>query len=312
MYELKDGLTSAAVAAMLDDVARHRQGFNLNSITGCYYDQQYYLCHMLAVSRTFTQLTTHSKIFEIIEQVVGPEFRLKALRYYETYGGHHMQWHTDNKTPRGFALIPGIIFIVYISDVEDGEFQYVRGSHKWSGEKAYNDYTDDFVATNYNKDVLSFKGKAGTIIMYDTYGIHRARPVTRSDFIRKSLFWQIDRETANGEPIVINPEFLEEVSPRIAQYLGFGRPANYTRFPQSNIRSLPAEYVPVEDALCLASSIMHARRVPETELLRAIPTVSLKALAKDFTRRKVDTIWGNIPPGAKNLVRTALGRPNRR
>ena len=30
-----------------------------------------------------------------------------------------MQWHTDNKTDREFAHIPGIIFIFYVEDVED-------------------------------------------------------------------------------------------------------------------------------------------------------------------------------------------------
>jgi len=34
-----------------------------------------------------------------------------------------MQWHTDNKTDKGFANIPGLIFIFYVSDVEYGQFQ---------------------------------------------------------------------------------------------------------------------------------------------------------------------------------------------
>src|SRR3954471_10562462 len=197
---IEGALQPEAIAAIQDDVEQHRAGININGVTGVQFHKQFYLCHMLAVSKTFTQLVTHPKILEITERVVGAQFRLKALRYYETFGLHHMQWHTDNKTDRGFAQIPGIIFIIYISDVEDGEFQYVKGSHAWSGEKAYNDYPDEFISQNFQDSILSFKGRAGTMVIYDTYGIHRAKPVADADFVRKSLFWQIDREVSQGEP----------------------------------------------------------------------------------------------------------------
>jgi hypothetical protein len=161
VFCLPAAVTPDAITSMLADVEENRIAFNRNGVTGAYYHQQYYLCHMLAVSRAFTQLVTHPKVFEITERVVGADFRLKALRYYETYGLHHMQWHTDNKTDRGFATIPGIIFIVYLADVETGEFQYIRGSQAWSGEKAYNDYSEAFVDETLTDKVLSFNGGAG-------------------------------------------------------------------------------------------------------------------------------------------------------
>src|SRR5207244_8105820 len=139
------------------DVAHARQGLNRNWVTGVYIEKQYYLTHMLAVSPAFADYCTHPLMLEILEKAVGADYRLKALRYYETYGGHHMQWHTDNKTDRGFAHIPGLIFIAYVSDVADGEFLYVRGSHAWSGEKSYNDYPDELIAQQYVKDICTFK-----------------------------------------------------------------------------------------------------------------------------------------------------------
>ena len=172
-----------------------------------------------------------------------------------------MQWHTDNKTDRGFAQIPGIIFIVYISDVDDGEFQYVRGSHKWSGEKAYNDYSDGFVDEKLSQDVLSFKGRAGTMVIYDTYGIHRARPVPHSDFVRKSLFWQIDREVSQAEPILLNPEFLESPDGKTLRYLGFGLPTEYHRFPQSDIRSITTERMAPGDLEYLTAELTRDLRL---------------------------------------------------
>jgi len=256
---IEGALQPDAIAAIQNDVEQHRAGININGVTGVQFHKQFYLCHMLAVSKTFTQLVTHPKILEITERVVGAQFRLKALRYYETFGLHHMQWHTDNKTDRGFAQIPGIIFIAYISDVDDGEFQYVRGSHAWSGEKAYNDYSDAFVDEKLSKDILSCKGRAGTMVIYDTYGIHRAKPVPRADFVRKSLFWQVDREIEHAEPILINPEFLGEIDRKTQRYLGFGLPTGYKIFPQSDVGTIPSSAVNIPDAMHLAKLAVKAK-----------------------------------------------------
>jgi phytanoyl-CoA dioxygenase PhyH len=259
VVSIESALTPDAIAAIQHDVESHRTGFNLNGVTGVYYHKQFYLCHMLAVSRTFTQLVTHPKVMEITQAVIGAEYRLKALRYYETFGRHHMQWHTDNKTDRGFAQIPGIIFIAYISDVEEGEFQYVLGSHKWSGEKAYNDYGDTFVDETLSEKVRSFTGRAGTVVIYDTYGIHRAKPVPRPDFVRKSLFWQIDREIDKGEPLLINPEFLPQMDSKLQRYLGFGLPSGYEIFPQSNINTIPTSAAKMPDALHMLNLALRNR-----------------------------------------------------
>ena len=296
VFAVHDAVTPEALAALMRDVEDNRIGFNRNGVTGAYYHHQYYQCHMLAVSRTFTRMVTHPKIFEITERIVGPQYRLKALRYYETYGLHHMQWHTDNKTGRDFAQIPGIIFIVYISDVDDGEFQYVRGSHKWSGEKAYNDYSDAFVEEKLKRDILSFKGGPGTVVIYDTYGIHRARPVPRNDFVRKSLFWQIDREINKGEPILLNPEFLEAPDARTLRFLGFGLPTEYERFPHTDIGSIAADQMAPADAVHLEEEMTHDLRIAldstKTALsearhyIRTMPVIDIaKVLARAAIRQ---------------------------
>ena len=86
---------------------------------------------------------------------MGNEFRLKALRYYENFGGQIMQWHTDNrfydenKKGEAHTKTPGIIFLAYLSDVDDGEFQYVKGSHLWSVKNQYNDYSKDYIEKKF-------------------------------------------------------------------------------------------------------------------------------------------------------------------
>src|SRR6185437_12743132 len=184
------------------------------------------------------------------------------------------------------------IFIVYISDVEDGEFQYIRGSHAWSGEKAYNDYSDAFVEDKLQDKILSFKGRAGTLVVYDTYGIHRAKPVPKAGFVRKSLFWQIDREIAKGEPLLLNPEFLESPDERTLRYLGFGLPSPYQRFPETGIRTIAVEQMPSQDRAYLEAELTKEVKLAlaqkETALAEArqlIRDMPARDMAKMLLRR---------------------------
>lgn len=240
-YAFPSAISPDTLKAIERDATKTRHGLNENTISGVYTERQYYLTNLLAVSKTFYNFATSSFVLRICERYLGQEFRLKALRYYETYGGHHMQWHTDNKTDKAFAHIPGIIFIFYISDVEDGEFQYIEGSHLWSGEKAYSDYTDEFIEANYKSAIRSFKMPRGSLLIYNTYGIHRARPVTSKSFVRKSVFFQVDSEIQRSEPIIVNTEFITGLNDQISMFLGFGRPSDYQVFPKTTLNSLPLD-----------------------------------------------------------------------
>ena len=105
------------------DVGNYRFSANENMPSGVYTHGQYYFVNLLQISRSFYNYLTSNFIGNLCKSFFGDKFRLKALRYYETYGKFNMQWHTDNKTDRGFAEIPGLIFIFYVSSVNDGEFQ---------------------------------------------------------------------------------------------------------------------------------------------------------------------------------------------
>lgn len=233
-YAIENALTEDFIFSIESDVSNHRFLTNSNILSGGYTDSQYFLVNMLACSQVFFNYCTNSKVLDICEDVIGNLFRLKALRYYESYGNTRMQWHTDSKTSEGFASIPGLIFIAYITDVFDGEFQYVRGSHEWSSTKMQNDFAQEF----NSEDVQSFKMPKGSVIIYNTHGIHRAKPSDSSNFIRKSLFFQVDGND-NSEPFLINPSFMSDFDERIRMYLGFGREATNTPFPYTDETTIP-------------------------------------------------------------------------
>jgi len=241
-FSFPKALSNDALRAIEQDATKSKLNLNNNEISGVYSEKQYYLTNLLSVSKTFYDFVTSNFVFDVCKNYLGNEFRLKALRYYETFGGHHMQWHTDNKTDRDFAKIPGIIFIIYVSDVEDGEFQYIKGSHLWSGEKAYNNYDDDLIQKKYKDIIKSFKYPKGSLILYNTYGIHRAKPVTDKNFLRKSVFFQVDTEIENSEPIILNTKFISTINNDIKMLFGFGKPSNYKVHPYTSIKSLPLSY----------------------------------------------------------------------
>jgi hypothetical protein len=39
-----------------------------------------------------------------------------------------------------------------------GEFQYIKNSHKFSGDVKINNFTDTEIDQKYSKDIVSFKG----------------------------------------------------------------------------------------------------------------------------------------------------------
>ena len=64
--------------------------------------------------------------------------------------------------------------------------------------------------------IKNFKLPKGSLIIYNTYGIHRAAPVFKNNFTRKSVFFQVDSEIENSEPIILNTKFITEMNNKIS------------------------------------------------------------------------------------------------
>jgi hypothetical protein len=146
-----------------------------------------------------------------------------------------MQWHVDNKfDDSAQSDYPGFIFIFYLCDVDDGELQVIDGSNLWSKKHASADFTDAFMDARYSKDIISLKMPAGSGLVYDTSVIHRAHPIRRAGWERKSLFFQVEKKTAGGEPIPIDTRFARDLTPDQQYFLGFGAEPEYAVFPTTS------------------------------------------------------------------------------
>ena len=240
-FSFDNALSKEFIKNIINDVNKEGVNLNTNNISGVYYSpgNQFFLTHMMSVSKTFYNFCTDNILINICSKFFKEDFRIKTFRYYENFGGQKMQWHTDNRTVIRNTDTKGLIILVYLSDVQDGEFQIIEGSHTWSGGNDYNDYTNDTIEEKYKDKIISFKKNAGGIIIYNIYGIHRAKPTKDKNFVRKSLFLQIDDNLNSALPIYIKTEFLENLNDKLKTYLGFGLSANQNNYPPSSMDTLP-------------------------------------------------------------------------
>lgn len=103
------------------------------------------------------------------------------LVYRENNKGSGGGWHRDNLNKRQLK------FMIYLNDVDEngGAFEYIPESHKVSSKFFTNSFNNNF---RYNSDDISklypnksikLSGKAGTLIAFDSSGIHRGSPILK-------------------------------------------------------------------------------------------------------------------------------------
>lgn len=228
-----------------EDLSQKSFGLNNNFVTPVKTKNQYYFTNALASSKNYFNLITADKILSLAKKKFDKNFRLKCHRYYETFYGHHMTWHADNVDNEGnIHENDGLIFIIYVNDVFDGEFQLIKETNLKENhqERKLNYNSDKFVDENFANKIISFKGKAGSIIIYDTWHLHRAKPIKNKTFARKSIFMQIDNSMENSEKIILTPDFLDKKQLQnqdLITYLGFGEKSDFASAPITSYKNLP-------------------------------------------------------------------------
>ena len=248
-FFLENAIKKDHLDQIIVDLSDKNFGLNNNFITPVWAKTQYYFTNALATSQAYFNLITSSKFLSIAKTKFNNNFRLKCHRYYETMFGHHMVWHADNVDNQGNVHEnDGLIFIMYVNDVFDGEFQLIKETNlkENHSERKLNYSSDKFVEKNFQDKIISFKGKAGSIIIYDTWHLHRAKPIKSKSFIRKSIFMQVDKSMRNSEKIVLTPDFLNKEQTKnqeLLTYLGFGEKSDFPSAPTATYKNLPDKYL---------------------------------------------------------------------
>lgn len=239
-FIFEEAMQSDYVDAIIHECTKSKIGYNFNDVSPVRNFRQTFFSNCLGSSQSVVNLIASEVVFEIAKAYLGPEFRLKCQRYYESGKGYQLGWHTDNKTVDNKKTeVRGVVFIFYLCDTFAGELEVVSGSNNWSGDSLSNDFDDDELRKNYAKEIISLAGKKGSLIITDTWTVHRTAMLNSSHFRRKSIFFQIDNDIMHSEKLLINPEFFpREMSPEMLRFFGFGLPSGYKTMPFSGLNTL--------------------------------------------------------------------------
>ena len=208
---------------------------------------QRYLADTLSYGKEIIDVYTNSTLIELAETYANDQVHLSNYRIYSTYPSDDfkMWWHLDNKIDtydfnnRCFVqkVVPddkGLIFIMYLSDVEDGGVQLVKGSHEWSRDYECEGF--DHMEEDFKNDVVTFNDcPKGTFVAYDYATIHRAKPY-KGGKVRTSMFGQLSpSRMPSGEPILLNVRDLPSLTDKQKQVLNFGNQPSTLNWPIGEI-----------------------------------------------------------------------------
>jgi hypothetical protein len=214
---------------------------------------QRYLADTISYGKEIIDVYTNPTLIDLAEAYAKDEIHLSNYRIYSTFPSKDfkMWWHLDNKIDtydfenRVFVqkVIPnnkGLIFLMYLSDVEDGGVQLVRGSHKWSGD--YETEGFDHMEEEFSNDIITFNNAPrGTFIAYDYALIHRAKPYT-GGIVRTSMFGQLSpSDIPTGEPILLNSRDIPSLTEKQKQVLNFGKESSTLNWPIGEIDAFVEE-----------------------------------------------------------------------
>jgi len=192
---------------------------------------------VLTLEQGFVDVAIHPIIKETLNHYIGPSFELVEAKGWKSlvttkdfHGWHGDAWYDQSKVnyiPREVKLA------IYLTDVNTGFFEYVKGSHK---KEAPHQYQTRDIQTSVNPEqIVQAKGRAGTAFIFDTTGIHRqSYPILEP---RNALFYNYhdpnvplqkeDIDYYRYHPLLLNAAFLGGLSEEDRRILGFGNKTNY-------------------------------------------------------------------------------------
>ena len=238
---IERALPAEAADGLLADVDDLEVRVNQNAPPNVVHRGATYATHVLARSQTAFDIVTAAEVTGILRAGLGEIFSLAGKRVYETRGGKYMCFHRD--TAREISdpgQLDSIVFIFYLNDVDEGEWQFVEGSHRWTGSFEPSREQDDALLARPDLAVRGFKMPKGSLVIYNGRLLHRAKPYASDAFARRSFFFQVNRGPKKGEPILVETGFLRpDLSEDAKMLLGFGRPPRVPAFPPSSDVHLP-------------------------------------------------------------------------
>ncbi len=195
---------------------------------------------VLRLEQGFVDIALHPVIKQALNSYIGNTYALVEAKGWlsnpttaDFNGWHGDCWYDQQKV---VSTVPREVKVAfYLTDVESGYFQYVRGTH---GQKPRPRVPDSEVGNVDPSQIIEAKGRAGTLFLFDTSGTHRqAVPILQP---RRAVFYNYhdprvplqkeDIDYYRYHPLLLNAAFLGGLDSEDQRILGFGEKANYIPF----------------------------------------------------------------------------------
>jgi hypothetical protein len=234
--------------------------------------------HPLLLDQGFLDLGLDPLIVELVRRYVGPQSQLTECKGWRSritardwHGWHGDAWYDQQAL---HDCIPRELKVgLYLTDVDSGGLAYIKGSHRLLQPRLHSRQQG---GTAWQGERVDVHGPAGTIVVFDTSGIHRqAHPILK---IRHALFYcyhdasiplQAEDVAYNRyAPLRLNAAFLGNLTVEQQRILGFGDARHFVHGYQRDIAHPLAHSV--FGALLEGSLWMDEHCEPVLRRLRAI------------------------------------------
>jgi hypothetical protein len=235
---LPELVTNAQLKDMQRSFAARLRHLRWNDVDGYEMNEQYrhMVQDVLAIAQAFIDVALHPVVKDTLREYIGPRFELVEAKGWKSLPTRRdfNPWHGDawynqaeiNFIPREVKLA------IYLTDVDSGFFEYVRGSHQKQAPRTVRSVELQDIDPS---QIIQAKGPAGTAILFDTSGIHRQSfPILKE---RNAIFLNYhdpfiplqneDVDNHRYHPLLLNAAFMGGLTEEDRRILGFGNKTNY-------------------------------------------------------------------------------------
>ena len=239
---------------------------------------------VLTIDQGFVDTALHPLVKETLCEYVGERYQLAEAKGWRSlptrknfHGWHGDAWYDQTK----LNFIPREVKLgVYLTDVETGFFEYIKGSHQ---KQAPHSVPDRQLGDIPASVIAQVKGPAGTGFLFDTSGIHRQTvPILQP---RCAVFYAYhdpsvplqkeDLDYYRYHPLLLSAAFLGNLSNEDCRILGFGDKRNYLH--AFSRRSKRPRLQGIFEALLGAAVVWNSLRVRAEARLRRMPKLARHA-----------------------------------